>query len=962
MKTNKSGHSIPSPLQCAIYRRIMRCLYDNFIESRLTFADFMETASYAAFTSHSPADTGNTAYSIECCTVEPIDGTVMIVTGQESLPIDAQTSFECDVTQTKRAWCILRQENAAKSVDYVLCDALEGSLSFLGATAQVACLQELTKNRQKQNVVRLLTDDIYLSDFTQTLGCYVSTLFPERKALPDTWVPVIDVFKYSDEEYERIANALRLAASLDLIYGDGEDEPIRFRIPLFHVVLASAFLLNGKSPLLKREHSAESVIAHRAIDWLEDILPLLSDAQVEFMAEYLLMEPETYGMQLRYLALNLPIPEELLCRICGEVFCGARAFDWAGELLAKQPQKKAVCRVITQYFREKVLAGAPKLCIAAAVVQTERCREKLLNPYAAASNLVLSQDAAEQLLGAYILKLYAWERYNQRSRLYCSCCHTALPDQEAVCKALIPKLSYVNEPFCALYVDVVFEMVLAGYMEQETLVKEEVFLSALYMLDSEEFKVCGWKLLSLFPISVQTISWGEKHASMQLRLLALQRYQETANDLARASLRFSSCAILGRWTQEEIYNQHVKLCIAHYRSKTPWDSTEMAMLCLIIKAILALPEIRARQEVRSTQHALPKMYEYMPIEAERCKALYGRAVRLSSSPMSLNTIQSETELLEQIHFVRMVQDCFALPKYMTYRTEVAVQLLLKCQTSFSIQSSYAITSVFGFHCVYGTPESALAFYREHRDALNRKDRSYGGTHSVPMWWESRVGVAGYIESLLCLPRVGTGIIRASRANRSEIALALLREASRVLDTPWDITRLSYSVKSNLADDLRELFPAQREYIRPSLEVEKFWDTFSLKELSIERDSFGREKRLGAWEAERKCGEQIFSAQNAPLFYDDPGFLSTVILRDPSAARVVLSLGYADDPVMVRRAVICCGEALDCASLRLQKDAELQTLARENTPAKCKPTDGNDRLNVFTENAEDEVEGTESMYF
>ena len=52
----------------------------------------------------------------------------------------------------------------------------------------------------------------------------------------------------------------------------------------------------------------------------------------------------------------------------------------------------------------------------------------------------------------------------------------------------------------------------------------------------------------------------------------------------------------------------------------------------------------------------------------------------------------------------------------------------------------------------------------------------------------------------------------------------------------------------------------------------------------------------------------------------------------------------------------------CASLRLQKDAELQTLARENTPAKCKPTDGNDRLNVFTENAEDEVEGTESMYF
>ena len=42
---------------------------------------------------------------------------------------------------------------------------------------------------------------------------------------------------------------------------------------------------------------------------------------------------------------------------------------------------------------------------------------------------------------------------------------------------------------------------------------------------------------------------------------------------------------------------------------------------------------------------------------------------------------------------------------------------------------------------------------------------------------------------------------------------------------------------------------------------------------------------------------LVTAKNAPLFYDDPGFLGTVISINPNAADTVLSLGYADDEAM-----------------------------------------------------------------
>lgn len=80
----------------------------------------------------------------------------------------------------------------------------------------------------------LLTDDVFLADFTQTLGRYASTLFPQQESLLDFEAPVIDFFEYSDADAEHIVKAVLLAKSLGLLtVGKAElgDDPVRFQIP-----------------------------------------------------------------------------------------------------------------------------------------------------------------------------------------------------------------------------------------------------------------------------------------------------------------------------------------------------------------------------------------------------------------------------------------------------------------------------------------------------------------------------------------------------------------------------------------------------------------------------------------------------------------------------------------------------------------------------------------------------------
>lgn len=312
-------HIRPTPLQAAIYRRIFRCLYDRFLDCPLSFARLLENPTYAAIADCKFLDSNGKIYALRPCTLVTENGAVHALTEGKRLPTDAQTICEPGREQAELTWCILHQDGARQRVAYVLSDKLEGSLNFMSADAQANGLQALFENERKDNILRLLTDDVFLTDFTQTLGRYASTLFPQQESLLDFEAPVIDFFEYSDADAEHIVKAVLLAKSLGILtVGKAElgDDPVRFRIPAVAAILAVPFLLNGTSRLLEREKSAEAIIVHRLFLWLDDILPLMSNEQIASLVRFLLEDPDVYRVLLQELALEHELPENVLAACC----------------------------------------------------------------------------------------------------------------------------------------------------------------------------------------------------------------------------------------------------------------------------------------------------------------------------------------------------------------------------------------------------------------------------------------------------------------------------------------------------------------------------------------------------------------------------------------------------------------------------------------------------------------------
>ena len=916
-------HTRPTPLQAAIFRRIFRCLYNRFLDCPLPFARLLENPAYAAIADCKFLDSNGQVYALRQCTLVTESGAVHALTESKRLPVDAQTIFEPGIEQAELVWCILQQDGARRRVAYVLSDKLEDSLYFMSVDAQADGLQVLFENERRDEILLLLTDDVFLADFTQTLGRYASTLFPQQKSLFDFEAPVIDFFEYSDADAERIVKAVLLAKSLGILtVGKAElgDDPVRFRIPLFAAILAVPFLLDGTSRLLEREKSAEAIIAHRLFPWLDDILPLMSTKQIASLVRFLLKDPDVYRTLLQKLALEHELPEDVLAMCC-LAFDGELSSLEVDLLLKKHPNSENVFHAITDAFRQNVFCEKPRLCMAAVVVQAAACQRACVTPDGPGERLLFSEDHAEQLLGACFLRYYAREKYTQNYHLNITRKYLGEVSAEVVGKLL----EHLTEsPFCEHYVDAIFDMVLGGRIPQQALQSIDLFRFAIQMVESEEFKAAGWKLLSLFPINTETMCWGKQYTGTTLAAEAHRRYSEAAGEPATAALHFTAYVLFAGFAVEEIYRRHIDLCVTYFHAKKPWSDEGAALLSIIVNDILQLPDVPSIHKRRAVCGEPPRSYLPTPLHIARCQELYTLATALSSGSIDCNILSQESELLEQLYFVRMVRDC-PVQKYRPFRPEIAAQLLVKCRTAFPVQSSFVIVSVFELHCLYGTPQSALAFYRRYREVLDRTERADTFAASVPTWSDSRAGIAGYLEVLLSIPRIGVGILRAAHAKKVEISRALLREAAPFLNTPWCMIRLSEGLEGELLDELRVLFPEQKQYMSHCF-VEGEMHRGPCAD-DNKRCYFGNgtpdEEYL-----EKQCGRRIFSSRNAVLFYDDPGFLYTVMCRDSFAATTVLALGYKDDPIMVRLAIMCCGNILQCASDRLRSDPDLQALASE----------------------------------
>lgn len=521
-------------------------------------------------------------------------------------------------------------------------------------------------------------------------------------------------------------------------------------------------------------------------------------------------------------------------------------------------------------------------CHAAAVSLILECEKEDKEPFYIAEKLILGNNPVEQLVGAYVVDMHARGRYTKHQELYDKRCRCLLSSRKRICEGLIARVTRADAPFYQHYAVIIFDMILAGYMEQEMLLREDVFTAALTALDTDDLRSCGWKILAALPVSVKTAAMGKRLASTRQRELALRHYRKTAEDTTVAAIHYAVCAALGCWTGQEMYDEHIRLCLTHFRKPTPQDDVEMSMLCLVVNAIQRFPSVRANEAQLPSGGIFSEPYECMPVEESTCKRLYAAAEALAADPAAVYPIENEAALLRLVHYVRMVYDCEAVPKYQNCKHEIAVRLLLQSQMDFYPKSSYALTYMLDLHCIYGTPASAQAFYHTYKEVFDRKERKEGGPFPVAPWWLRSSDIFGYIEGLFCLPRVARCAIRASQAGNIATAIALVQAAADLLNSPICVARLSFGSGGALDDELRRLFPAQQANIGASSHKEEPWDLLTLDDIEF-ADTY--------WAFEKYAGIRFFAAKNAPLFYDDPGFLDTVILINPNAADTVLSLGY-----------------------------------------------------------------------
>lgn len=877
------------PLRWLISRRIMKCLYHDFMDSRLTFKDFTESRTWLAEyfgmnqLSFCPSSEQSPQFFGAYGLIKRNDGELRIVNNFVNLPCGGHTEFEHDhFADGELIYFYADAEDASANVHYVISEGFHDSITLLRNSFQVQLIQSVLASKYRDNIIRLLTDRNYLHSFTETLGRYASTLFPEKKTLFGVSCPVVDIFVFADDESQRIVDVLNLATALRMIRYDDTSEQPQFWLPEFHTLLTCTFLLNGKSPLLEREPFAEAVIMHRLADWLEDILPVFSDADVARLVMFLMTDANANRTLLLEFALHFSLPEALLTQICDELFRDEISPEQIRELSQWQPGLEKTRLLLLRRLRERAAVGAPEACHAAAVSLILECEKEGKEPFCIAEKLMLGNNPVEQLVGAYVVDMHARGRYTKHQELYDNRCRCLLSSRKRICEGLIARVTRADASFYQHYAVIIFDMILAGYLEQEMLLREDVFTAALTALDTDDLRSCGWKILAALPVSVKTAAMGKRLASARQRELALRHYRKTAEDTTVAAIHYAVCAALGCWTEQEMYDEHIRLCLTHFRKPTPQDDVEMSMLCLVVNAIQRFSSVRANEAQLLSGGIFSEPYECMPVEESTCKRLYAAAEALAADPAAVYPIENEAALLRLVHYVRMVYDCEVVPKYQNCKHEIAVRLLLQSQMDFYPKSSYALTYMLDLHCIYGTPTSALAFYHTYKEVFDRKEREEGGPIPVAPWWLRSSDICGYIEGLFCLPRVARCAIRASQAGNIATAIALVQAVACLLNSPICVARLSFGSGGVLDDELRRLFPAQQANIGVSSHKEEPWDLLTLDDIEF-ADTY--------WAFEKYAGIRFFAAKNAPLFYDDPGFLDTVISINPNAADTVFSLGY-----------------------------------------------------------------------
>lgn len=866
--------------------RIARFLHRRYLHSRLSPEEFLgsferyensgRSKSYAAVDIHSSwldLKEGTLIYTDS--------GPVLQHTG-EKIPCRPDTGFEReDFAEGETLFFSTDINGSDKYADIVISRALCTSLCATGAHQLKPALKAAFECGEGASVFRLFTDDNALLWFLRHLGCrYYQGLIGED--IPDP----------------RLEKSVLLAEAVGLVSFRLTD-PFDFNSSALKSSLLFALLSAKELPLPSHVATMEELMLRYFP--LKDIAPCLSVSELYRYAVMYLAEGKYNNYYMMDLLREEHFPDDFIRSTLVKVMTSDYDAFQLNSLIdpCRNLAQLQKC-ILENFYASPETAGLGQM---AGIVMVNQEVSAKRTPIETAWEMISDEDSTIRLLGFYMLDVYAWMRWLGIPVVLEIDCDITVP--EAVTEKLLALLQDCNSPFYPFYAQVARDMVLAEYLPQERLMHKDILSAAFDAANRAPEVHDGWDILASLPLSSEMILLGRSKLSAAVRQEAYRCYRDGLKSLKPNDFCFAVCAVSGYWPENQFREEYLALCL----SKNSDPSTVRIRInpdfCLLVRSARKLCPTASPVLAPKDCEPLPEPYSHMPPSSGECDAFYQEALALQNDPNRFYAPETQEKLMEAINFVRGVCDCGYLPKYRDYDMKIAVLLLLRCKPRSKLTSSYAVFTLMDFLAKYGNPEAACAFAKEYREFLCRPVTMTAELKEIPMDWQDEKPIVQYVDSLFCLDRIRYIAAQAKRCGRNKTAEALLAVASEFSDE----------------DDDTEAYHLQQYRFAVDSSAPP-WDRPEAKA--------AKARAHGFWEQERKTLSRFFSEATLHYFYDDPGFLLTALVDDPTVAPAVFSLGYSDHYEMVKRAVRRNGAMLRYASDRLQEDPQLQWLATNSS--------------------------------
>lgn len=582
---------------------------------------------------------------------------------------------------------------------------------------------------------------------------------------------------------------------------------------------------------------------------------------------------------------------------------------------------------------------------AAAITNAER-HNSGINPLdCSISNISKNEVSADWLLNVMCLGMLAWDARIDRSKYSVS---SLVLDQEVVCK-LVSFLSTPDRLFFPIIACTIHDLILNDVVDPSVLGESER-QSALQLLGDPSHKRRAEELLSV--IALPACCTPTTLNANALQSTYLQRYEDCHKDPKsdeNCEVLFAVLCNLGMFpTTEERQKELDRIMLRSLSNRVYTDNGSKwrigNLLCSVGRGPCLWTAHSTQTDPATLGNKLTESKKAELLQLSKQLEEDGSTYRVTDTQEALDIIKFITPYTYELHTQRQAEP-----------TSLGTHIIMEVPNP----GSYIIIKWFGILCRYASGDRVLAYYRAHREVLDRPASVLAGC----TYNGCRKLYEAYKSFKRGRTRASAGLLEAVKNGNLSVISAFMRSEYRTLVDNQAfvdsfITDLNifgteeelYSIYEGRFGTDKALERMQGKSFVSDASTQLLIDRIDrmIEELEDKQEKNEFETKQQPYEAKRTppplpeymCNESLapspFFTFNEELeysptvYYDDRTVQVYTLTKKPEFNHWVMRIGFDDDRDLMKLAVSVNGENLKYATNRLQQDDEICLLALQQT--------------------------------